>query len=91
MVCLGFEPGPQDGRRRRNHGAMAATPNQLTILVTKLLLIKHELERKTPSLLPPRVRVPSQAHHQCFYQIIFDLCHAENTKINKKRPGLAHF
>ena len=25
MVCLGFEPGPQDGRRRRNHGAMAAT------------------------------------------------------------------
>ena len=26
MVCMGFEPGPQDGRRRRNHGAMAATP-----------------------------------------------------------------
>ena len=33
MVCLGFEPGsawdsnlgPQDGVRRRNHGAMAAT------------------------------------------------------------------
>ena len=25
MVCLGFESGPQDGRRRRNHGAMAAT------------------------------------------------------------------
>ena len=24
MECLGFEPGPQDGRRRRNHGAMAA-------------------------------------------------------------------
>ena len=24
MVSLGFEPGPQDGRRRRNHGAMAA-------------------------------------------------------------------
>ena len=24
MVCLGFEPGPQDGRRRRNHGARAA-------------------------------------------------------------------
>ena len=20
MVCLGYEPGPQDGRRRRNHG-----------------------------------------------------------------------
>ena len=27
MVCLGFEPWPQDGRRRRNHGAMAATKN----------------------------------------------------------------
>ena len=23
MVCLRFEPGPHDGRRRRNHGAMA--------------------------------------------------------------------
>ena len=29
MVCLGFEPGPQeDGRRRRNHGAIAATKLQ---------------------------------------------------------------
>ena len=25
MECLGFEPRPQDGKRRRNHGAMAAT------------------------------------------------------------------
>ena len=25
MVCLGLEPGPQDGMRRRNYGAMAAT------------------------------------------------------------------
>ena len=25
MVCLGSKPGPQDGRRRQNHGAMAAT------------------------------------------------------------------
>ena len=24
MVCLEFEPGSQDGRRRYNHGAMAA-------------------------------------------------------------------
>ena len=24
MVCMGFEPGPQDARRRWNHGAMAA-------------------------------------------------------------------
>ena len=25
MVCLGFEPGTANGRRRPNHGAMAAT------------------------------------------------------------------
>ena len=25
MVRLGFEPWPQDGRHRQNHGAMAAT------------------------------------------------------------------
>ena len=25
MECLDSNPGPQDGRRRRNHGAMAAT------------------------------------------------------------------
>ena len=30
MVCLVFEPGPQDGRRRRNHGAMAAAKKNVT-------------------------------------------------------------
>ena len=29
MQCLGFELGPQDGRRRRNHGAMVATSYHL--------------------------------------------------------------
>ena len=29
MVCLGFKPGLQDGRRRRNHGAMAATDSSI--------------------------------------------------------------
>ena len=33
----------------------------------------------------------SQAHHQRFYQFIFDLCRVEKTKINKKSPGFAHF
>ena len=32
MECLGFEPGPQDGGRRRDHGATAAT--QVVLLVT---------------------------------------------------------
>ena len=31
-------------------------------------------------------RFESQAHHQCFYQFVFQLCHVEKTKINKKRP-----
>ena len=31
MVCLVFEPRPQDGRHRKNHGAMAATLAQLNI------------------------------------------------------------
>ena len=30
MVCLVFEPGPQNGRRRRNHGAMAAAKKNVT-------------------------------------------------------------
>ena len=56
MVCLGFEPGPQDGRRRRNHGAMAATQDCAiywidifhTDLLQKLycLFEKTENERK---------------------------------------------
>ena len=39
MVCLGFEPGaagPQEGRRRRNHGAMEATQPP-----TLLLSVEH--------------------------------------------------
>ena len=31
MVCMGFEPGPQYGRRRRNH---VATPKPLPNLMT---------------------------------------------------------
>ena len=38
-----------------------------------------------PSILPPQVQIPT------LFQYIFELCHVENTKINKKRPGLAHF
>ena len=45
-----------------------------------------------------RLRLPScrpgfesQAHHLCFHQFIKKLCNVEKTKINKKRPRLAHF
>ena len=37
MVCLGFEPGPQDGRRRRNHGARAAATLQLFLRINCIL------------------------------------------------------
>ena len=36
-----------------------------------------------------RPRFESQAHHLCFHLFIV-LCNVEKTKINKKRPGLAH-
>ena len=36
MVCLGFEPGPQDGRRSRNHGAMASAPLFARCLILSL-------------------------------------------------------
>ena len=35
-----------------------------------------------------RPEFESQAHHLCFY--LWYICHVKRTKINKKRPGLAH-
>ena len=49
MVCLGFQPRPLDVERRRNHGAMAATPPykvQLKWLVT------HWRVQSSTKLLP---------------------------------------
>ena len=48
----------------------------------------NSVDSPVPSILPPGFE--SQAHHLCFYQFIFELCHVEKTKINKKRSGLAH-
>ena len=33
----------------------------------------------------------SQAHHICFFQFVLLKLYWDETKINKKRPGLAHF
>ena len=44
-----------------------------------------------PSILPPWVPVPSPKHTIRFDQFIFEVCHVEKTKINKKRQGLVHF
>ena len=56
----------------------------------KKLGCRHSsVDSSAPSILPPRFE--SQAHHLRFYQFIFELCHVEKTKINKKRQGLVHF
>ena len=41
MVCLGFEPG--DGRRRRNHGAIAATPPITFVYCFGLQNLRHHM------------------------------------------------
>ena len=48
MVSLGFEPGPQDGRRRRNHGAMAAPLPVIDVI--KLFWRKSAKSRFSPKL-----------------------------------------
>ena len=61
MVCLGFEPRLQDGRRRQNHGAMAATQKKENMLLfvcceaVESMLVK--LETSCPVILPPMASV----------------------------------
>ena len=47
MVCLGFDPWPQDGRRRQNHGAIAATRlfhvKELSRQRSKVIKIRRQL------------------------------------------------
>ena len=45
MVCLGFKPGPQDGRRRQNHGAMVATQSN------EMFMLQMELNKKDQMLM----------------------------------------
>ena len=50
------------------------------------------VDSSVPSILPPLPPgFKSQANHLRFYQFIFELCNVEKTKINKDRPGSAHF
>ena len=75
-----------------NKDKNVAKQNEAPCLKTFLLLLKtlhkqHYLCLRLPSCCP---RFESQAHNLCFYQFRFELCHVEKTKINKKRPGLAH-
>ena len=51
--------------------------------------VAHWIRLYLPSCHP---RFESQAHHLCFYHLWYlcYICHVKSTKINKKRPGLAH-
>ena len=49
--------------------------------------IAHWIHLGIPSCHPG---FESQAHHQFFYQFIFESFHVEKTEINKKRPGNGH-
>ena len=55
------------------------------IVVCRLSLV----DSSVPSILPPRGRVPSTP--STLLSIYTGWCHAEKTKINKKRPVLAYF
>ena len=51
MVCLGFEPGTQDGRRRRNHGAMAAVSHINSLLLSRLQFESSRVNAKFLTLI----------------------------------------
>ena len=56
MVCLDSNPGPQDDRRRQNHGAMAATPIQDSLRKFGCLVGSNEKHLKLLSLfLKPEI------------------------------------
>ena len=44
------------------------------------------VDSSTPTILPPRVRVPSTP--SMLLSNYIDLCHVEKTKINKKEAGI---
>ena len=52
------------------------------------------VEQSAPTILPPRVRIPSKPSKLLFHlqSNLCYICHCivKRTKINKKRPGLAH-
>ena len=46
---------------------------------------------RVPTILPPRVQFPSMPSLLFRLKYLHYICHVKRTKINKKRPGLAHF
>ena len=68
MVCLGFEPGPQDGRRRRNHGAMAATP--LLYFLDKWLRITLQTKNLPHGALLNQIHTPEAVETHCEHNIL---------------------
>ena len=74
-------------------------PTTTAITSFHLLLLKNSMwgcrhssvDSSAPTILPPQVRVPSTPSMLYHLWYLCYICHLKRTKINKKRPGLAHF
>ena len=61
-------------------------------LLYKLCLSRHSsVDSSAPTILPPRVQVPSTPSMLFHLQYLCYIFHGKRMKLNKKRPGLAHF
>ena len=75
----GFEPGVSGVRIKSPH------------LPTALGGRHRSVVSSAPTILQPRVRIPSSPSTLFFSKLYYLNCIEKITKINKKRPGLAHF
>ena len=67
-------------------------PNRIKLQTIKKEGCRHSsVDSSVPNILPPRVRVPSTPSMLLSFIVLCYICHLKRTKINKKRPDLAHF
>ena len=60
-----------------------------TIKSLRKVCQQGSVDSSAPTILPPRVRVPSTP--SMLLSIYIDLCHVEKTKINKKEARIGPF
>ena len=75
MVCLGSNSGPQDSRRRRNHGAMAATQQNCLVVICRVSVKQWDTTNKTQFGIYVRVGIYAGIEHwaaqSAFDRLIF--------------------